>query len=184
MVPDVPAVDPVGLASGALDHDDAINAVDLRQRRVNVVFERHSFAAADAFVSGDHHAACCVTDAIFERFGGEATEDDRVDGTDSRAGKHGEGCLWNHRHIDTDTVALANPLCSQRICESTHLNLEFLIGKRLAVIGVISLPDNRGVMCARWQMPVNTIHRDVQFGVDKPAGGAFGNIGLRDRAPG
>ena len=30
VVPDVPTLDPVGLASGASHHDDAINAVDLR----------------------------------------------------------------------------------------------------------------------------------------------------------
>ena len=178
MVPDVPAVDPVGVASGALNHDDAINAVNLLQCRVDVAFERHGLAATDALIGGDHHAACCVIDAIFERLGGEATEDDRVDGTDARTGQHGEGRLGNHRHIDTDTVALADPLCPQRIRESTDLNLEFLIGKRLAVSGVISLPDNRGVMCALWQMPVYAVHRDVQLGVDKPAGSAFSDIGL------
>ena len=81
-------------------------------------------------------------------------------------------------HVDTDTVALADSLCSQRIRESTYLNLELLIGKRLAVIGVVPLPDNRGVMRAFWQMPVNAVDRDVQFCVDKPASSALGDVGL------
>ena len=176
--PDVPAVDPVGLAPCTSDHDNAINAVDLRQRRVDVAFERYGFATTDALIGGDHHAACCVIDAIFECFGGEPTEDDRVDGTYSRAGEHGERRFGNHRHVDTDTVALADSLCSQRIRESTHLNLELLIGKRLAVIGVVPLPDNGGVMRAFWQMPVNAVDRDVQFCVDKPASSALGDVGL------
>ena len=150
VVPDVSAVDPVGLASSASYHDDAINAVDLRQRRVDVVFERHGLAATDALIGGDDHAARCVIDAIFERFRREATEDHRVDGADTRTGEHGERGFGNHRHVDTHAVALADPLISQCIREATDLNLDFLIGERLAVIGVIPFPDNRSVMCALW----------------------------------
>ena len=184
MVPDVPAVDPVGLASCASDHDDAINTVDLRQCRVDVLFEWHGFAATNTLIGGDHRAARCVIDAIFERFGGEATEDDRVDGADTRTGEHGERGFGNHGHVDTHTVTLTDSLRSQSVREATNLNLELLIGKPLGVIGVIPLPDNRGVICALRQVPVNAVHGDVQLGVDKPAGSTSGDIGIRDRGPG
>ena len=184
VVPDVPTLDPVGLASGASHHDDAINAVDLRQCRVDVVFEWHGFAATHPLIRGNHHAAGSIINAIFERLRGEATEDDRVDGTDPCTGEHGERRFGNHGHIDANAIALADPLRPHRVSEATNLNLELLIGKPLGVVGVIPLPDNRGFICALRQVPVYAVHGDVQLGVDKPAGRSFGDICFRDSGPG
>ena len=148
------------------------------------MFEWHGFATTNPLIGGDHHAARGIVNAIFERLRGEATEDNRVDGADTRAGEHGERGFGNHGHVDTHTVTLTDSLRSQSVREATNLNLELLVGKPLGVIGVIPLPDNRSVICTLRQVPVNAVHGDVQLGVDKPAGSTSGDIGIRDRGPG
>ena len=51
-------------------------------------------------------------DPAGQRIGAEAAKNDRMDGADPGAGKHGVRRLRDHRHIENDRVALvdAEPL--------------------------------------------------------------------------
>ena len=129
MVPHVAAVQPTGFNPCSLDHNHAVNAVQVLQSGIDIFFERYTLAASYALVSGNHHFAGRIVDAVLECFGREAAENNRVNCPDARAGQHGKGCLWNHRHVDAYTIALADAPLLERIGETADMILEFLIGE-------------------------------------------------------
>ena len=55
---------------------------------------------------------------------------------------------------------------------------ELLVGEGLAVIRVVSLPNDGNVISAFRQMPVNAVHGDIQFCAHEPACGAGTQVGL------
>ena len=65
-----------GRARAALDDDDVLDRRRVFQRLVGHLLERHDLAAAVAAVRGDEQLALRVVDAIAQRFGAEAAEDD------------------------------------------------------------------------------------------------------------
>src|SRR5262245_66599600 len=66
---------------------------------------RHDPRALDAAARGEDHLRPTVIDTGRELLCRKATEHDRMDGTDARAGEHGEDSLRNHRRGDDDTIA-------------------------------------------------------------------------------
>jgi hypothetical protein len=82
---------PGDVAAGALDHHHLLDARGALQGLVGIGLHRHLAAAAHAFIGGDDHVAFGVNDAVFQRIGREAAEDDGVDGADAGAGQHGDG---------------------------------------------------------------------------------------------
>ena len=54
-----------------------------------------------------------MADADGELFGGEATKDEAVRGTDPGAGQHGEHGLRHHGHVDDDQVSFPYPVLHQ-----------------------------------------------------------------------
>ena len=63
----------------------------------------------------------CVVDASCQLLWGEATEHERVKGPQTCRGQHGDDCLWYHRHVDEDAVALLNPILWQHPSKQCHL---------------------------------------------------------------
>ena len=60
----------------------------LGDRFVGDLLQRDDLPAAVAAVGGDQQAAGGIVDAIAQRFGAEAAEDDAVDRADAGAGQH------------------------------------------------------------------------------------------------
>src|SRR5439155_14706370 len=54
----------------------------------------------------EDHFRLGVVDAGCELAWCEATEHHRMYGADARTGQHAEHCLWHHRHVEDDAVAL------------------------------------------------------------------------------
>ena len=91
-------------------------------------------------------------------------------GPDAGTGEHGVGGLGNHRHIDTDTIALLHTARLQQVGQAANLLVQLGIGDVLAVGGVVTLPDDGGLVRPRGQVPVDTVDGHVQFAVGKPGG--------------
>ena len=85
---------------------------------------------------------------VFERLGREATEDDGVDGADAGTGKHGIGRFGHHGQIQADAIAFAYTAGPQGIGQTADFVLQFGIADVLAVGGVVTLPDDRGLVGA------------------------------------
>ena len=144
-------------------------AGDLLQRRVDIGLERNALAAAQALVGGDDDLRSRILDAAGERLGREAAEHHRMDGADARAGEHGEGGLGDHRQIDGDAVASLDAVLLEHIGEAADLFVQFGVSDVARDRRIVAFPDDRGLVGARRQMPVDAIHRDIGRAVLEPA---------------
>ena len=98
---------PASARRPALHDDDVLDRRRVRERLVGHLLERHDLAAAIAAVGGDEQRGLRVVDAIAQRLGAEAAEDDAVDRADARAREHRDRELGNQRHVERDAIALA-----------------------------------------------------------------------------
>ena len=66
VVPEVARRVHVDGGTGALDHDDPVDAAALFDRGIDIGLQRHLFAAAQAFVGGDDDLGLAIGDALGE----------------------------------------------------------------------------------------------------------------------
>ena len=85
-----------------------------------------------------------------------------MDGADARAGEHGVGRLGDHRQVDGDAVALLDVAVAQDVGEPADLVVQLLIGDVLGLVGIVAFPDDRGLLGALRQMPVDAIVGGVE----------------------
>ena len=108
MPPDVAALLQLDVAAGAAEDDGLLDGGRVRERLVGVALERDRSAAPPPLVLRDQHLAPHVVQAVGERVGGEAAEDDRVRRAEAGAREHRDRQLGNHPHVDPDRRPLAD----------------------------------------------------------------------------
>ncbi len=170
VVGDVPVRVPADVRSGAAHHDDLLHATGLRvrQRLVDVLLQGDGLAATYALIGSDHHLRAAIDDAPGQCLRREAAEHHRVDRTDARAGQHCHRGLGNHRHVDGHHVTAVHILATQGVGELADLLVELAVGDLAVLRGVVPLPDDRHLIAALGQVPVQAIGRHVQRAVGKP----------------
>ena len=159
-----------GRAGAAHDQhviDDA--RADALDGGVHVHLQRHLAAAAQALVGGDDEGRLGVLDAACERIRREAAEHDRVDRPEPRAGEHGIGRLRDHRHVDRDPVALLDAAVAHDVGHAADLVVKLTIGDRLRLGRIVAFPDDRDLVAAGVEMPVDAVIGDVGDAVLEPA---------------
>ncbi|MCY1359523.1 hypothetical protein D9M69_460990 [compost metagenome] len=168
--PDVAMLVPLDVATGALAHDDFLDAAGFRvgQGVVDVGLERDLLAGTNAFVGGDHHFGFAVDDAAGQGFRREAAEHHRVNRADPGTGQHGDHGFGDHRHIDSHHVAAVHILATQGVGELAHLLVQFAVSDVAAFGRVIALPDDRDLIAALGQMTVQAVVGNVQGAVGEP----------------
>ena len=154
--------------AGALDHDDPVDAAALGDRGIDIGLQRHLLAAAQSLVGGDDDLGLAVGDALGEAVGREAGEHHRMDGADPRAGQHGVGGFRDHRQIDGDAVALLDVPGAQDVGHLADFVVQLAIGDVLRLRGIVALPDDRGLVAALVEMPVDAVPGDVQDAILEP----------------
>ena len=92
-----------------------------------------------------------------------------MNGADARAGEHGEGGLRNHRQIDGDAVAFLDAVLLEHIGEAADFLMQLGVSDVARDGGIVAFPDDRDLVRARRQMPVDAIHRDIGRAVLEPA---------------
>ena len=146
----------------------ALGALD---RLVGIGLERHGLAAAQALIGGDDEIGAAILDAVRQRIGREAAEDDGMDGADPRAGEHRIGRLGDHRHVDRHAVAPLDAARLQHVGEAADVRVQLAIGDLLVLGRVVALPEDRDLVGAVLQMPVDAVGRDVERAVLEPFDG-------------
>ncbi|MPL84631.1 hypothetical protein SDC9_30596 [bioreactor metagenome] len=180
---DVAALHPGDLVAGALDDEAAHLVRAVQQRRIGIGLERRLAAAARGSVGGDDQLCTAVVDAVRQRVGREAGEDDRMDRTDAGAGEHRIGRLRDHRQVDHHAVAAHDALRQQHVRHPVHLLGQLLVGDVLGrFVRIIGFEDDRGLQRAVLQVAVDAVHRGVQHAVLEPLDRdlAEGEIGVLD----
>ncbi len=93
--------------------DDVLDRGRVTDRLVDRLAHRHSGAAAERVVRGDHDPCLRVAQTLHDRRRGEPGEDRHLHGADVRAGVRRDGDLRTHRHVDRDAVAGRDTKCCQ-----------------------------------------------------------------------
>ncbi len=155
----------------------------MQQGRVGIGLEVGLAPAARRGIGGDDHLGAAVIDAVGQRIGRETGENDGMDGPDPRAGQHRIGGLGDHRQIDHDPVAPHDALAQQHVRHPVHVFGQLPVGDVPGVVlRIVGLEDDRGLLAALVQMPVDAIHADIQNAVLVPLDVdlAEGEIGVLD----
>ena len=158
---------PGHLAAGAA-HDQQLHPVEAGDRLVGIGLERRPPAAARRLVGGDDELRARVLDPRAQRVGREAGEDHRVHRPDPRAGEHRVGRRRDHRQVEDDAVALPDPHGQQHVGELRDLGVQLPIADVLGDARVVALPDDRRLVAAGREVPVDAVRRDVELAVLEP----------------
>ena len=171
--PSVIAVPP-GRASPEPPHDEGV--LDRRgqlERLVDGRLEADGLAAPPAAVGGDDQLRLGVVDAVRQRLGAEAAEDDRVRRPEPRAGEHRDRQLGDHRHVDRDPVAGPDAELLERVGGLLDLAQEVGVGQRPGVARLADPVVGDLVAEAVGDVAVEAVVADVQLAAGEP---------LRERA--
>ena len=142
MPPLVTALDPSDWVASVLQDDDGLDERALLESLVREALDVDGLATTAALVGGEDDAGLAVVDAVRERVGREAGEDDRVQGTDTRAGQEGRDGLPGHRHVDRDGVALADAVVLEDVGKPGDLAEELAVANVLVLAGLVGLVDD------------------------------------------
>lgn len=124
----VPPGDPLHLGLCALEDEHAGDGRALDEGFIDDVLDGVRLAASLALVGREHHLALGVVDSVPQRVGGEAREDDGVDGADANAGEQGDDGLGHHGHVDGDGVALLDAHVLEHVRELADLAQQVVVG--------------------------------------------------------
>ncbi|CCE09981.1 hypothetical protein BRAS3843_3500009 [Bradyrhizobium sp. STM 3843] len=102
-----------------------------------------------------------------------------MDRADTGAGQHRIGGFRDHRQIDRDPVALADIAVAQDVGHLADFVVQLAIGNVPALRGIVALPDDRGLVAASGEMPVDAVVGGVQNAILEPFDG---DVAGRERA--
>ena len=136
------------LSSAAADDHHVLDRRSVVQCLVGHLLERHDLSAPVTAVGGDEEPCLLIVDAIAERLGAEAAEDDAVNGADARTRQHRNRQLGNQRQVERDAIALCDSERFQNVRELRHLAVQVVIGERPRVAR-LAFPDDRGLVPSR-----------------------------------
>src|SRR4029078_2510817 len=95
--------------------------------------------------------------------GGDATKDDSVRRPDPGAGEHRDRELGDHRHVDRDPVALADPQLAERVRRLLALPQECGVGYRPGIAWLADPVVGDLVAESVRDVPLDAVLRDVQL---------------------
>lgn len=72
-----------------------------------------------------------------------ATYDERVNGSDSGAGKDCDHSLQDHGHVDCHTVSFLDPFALQHVGEPAYFFQQFLVCQSAVIIWMVSFPETK-----------------------------------------
>src|SRR5215212_7410353 len=103
----------------------------------------HNVPPAHPSVGGHQYPRPRVVYALGQVVRGEAAEDDRVDGPESRAPEHGEDCLRNHRHVDHHSLPTSNAELPKYRGERVDLGVKLPVGVGVLLARLRGYVDER-----------------------------------------
>jgi hypothetical protein len=102
----------------------------------------NGLSTSSAFIRGDQNTGLAIEDAVSKGFGGKTSEDDRVNGTDTSAGKESGNSMPSHGHVDGDCVTLLDPHALEDVGYAANFTQQLSIGDFTALTRLVCLVDN------------------------------------------
>jgi hypothetical protein len=162
--PDVaPLAHRAGRAGVAHDEDG------LDRRGVERLLDRRRAALAARAVDGDQRLGLRRGHPLDHRLGRKAAEDDVVRRPDACAGEHRDDHLGDHREMDPDDVARADPAVLERVGQALDVAQQVGVGDR-ALLALLAAPVERHALpVARQHVAVDAVVGRVQPAPGEPA---------------
>ncbi len=91
-----------------------------------------------------------------------------MDGADAGAGEHGDGGFGDHGEVDGYAVAAVYAQRFHGVGQAADLVVQLAVGDVAAVVGVVALPDDGGLVGAGWEMGVQADGGRVEGAVLEP----------------
>ncbi len=138
------------------------------ERFVSGRFQLDHMPATPAAIRRDEQRRLRVLDAILQRVRGETTEHDRVHRADARARLHRNHGLWHEWHVDDNAVTRLHTVGEKHVCEAADLGMQLAI-RHVARVTGLALKDDRRLVAAFREVPIEAIRGHIQFPVGEPA---------------
>lgn len=186
--PDVAAGGHGDVGAGAAVDEAVGDAGALLEGLVDDLLGADELAAALALVAGDDDLAAGVVDAVAQGVGGEAGEDDGVDGAEAGAGEEGDEGLGDHGQVDGDGVALGDAHLLEDVGGAADLAQQLGVGQGAALADLVGLVDDGGLVGVGGGVAVDAVVGGVELALEEPgvvaAGEGAGVDGLEVAGPG
>jgi hypothetical protein len=150
------------------DNDHGLDATHFLNRRVDVGLERNLPAAAKTLVGSDDDVRFGVRDAAGDGLRREAAKHDRMNRANAGASEHRVSRLGDHGQVDRDAIALLDAVSFQQIGEKSDATRKRPIGDVGGLRGIVAFPDDRRLVGALGEMPIDAIVSDVGDAVLEP----------------
>jgi hypothetical protein len=89
----------------------------------------------------------------------------------------------DHRHVDADAIALAHAVREQHVREPTDLVLKLTVAHVPIGTGLVTGPQDRGLLAARVEMTIDAVEAGVESATQIPAEVDRIVVGVHDRVP-
>src|SRR3990172_2825517 len=88
---------------------------------------------------------------------------------DARAREHRHRDLRDHGHVDAHAVALFHATAFQDVGELAHLGMQLAISYFPVYLGIVAFPDDRRLVAALFEVPVEAVDAGVELRALEPA---------------
>jgi hypothetical protein len=166
--PPITALGHWDVSAGALVDQAVRDVWALPESIIDDLLCGNDLASTLALVAGNDNLGLRINDTVPERVGREASKDDRVHSTDSRASKECNKSLWNHRHVYGDGVTLLNTHLLQDMCGLAHLAEELAIGHYASVTWLVGLVYDGWLVGVLERVAIDAVVGGVEAALDKP----------------
>lgn len=156
------------VSAGALEDETLAHIGALLEGIVDDLLGANELTTTLAFVGSDDNSGVGVDDTVAQRIGRETSKDNRVNSTDTCASENGNECLWNHGHVDSNSVTLANTSLFEGPGDSGDLSKQLAIGNVAAIFCFISLVDDGYAVGVLERMAIDQVVRGIQLTLGEP----------------
>lgn len=168
--PKVPALGPGHVGARSLVHDAAGDVGAPLERLVDNLLGANDLAASLALVGRDDDLGIGVDDAICQRAGREAGEDDRVACADPGHGQEGHDRLGDHRQVQGDGVALFDAVLLEDVRQAGNFTQELAVGDGPALAGLVGFVVDGWLVGVLECVSVDAVVGRVQLALQEPSG--------------
>ena len=91
-----------------------------------------------------------------------------MNSTDAGTGEHRHDCLGDHRHVDGDPITLLDASIFEGVGKAVYIGMQFTVGDLFVLGGVVTLPEDGGLVATTFKMAVQTVVGDIQFATLEP----------------
>ena len=184
MPPDITPLLHGDVSASALEDKTLSHIRALLESIVDDLLGANELTTTLAFVGGDDDSGVGVEDTVAQRISRETSEDDGVDSTNTCAGEDGNECLWNHGHVDGNSVTLTNTSLFEGPRDSGDLSKQLALSNVATIFGLISFVNDGHAVRVLDDMAIDQVVRGVELTLSEPGvvtstqGAAVNGLGL------